>query len=575
MKSNLALIGSLLLVLSGTVLGDTPMERILSALEAGEISEAEAAELLLMSVNDFENVPSRFTEGADSEICGTPAMMEALRLVGDTDVPLANRPVLSGPEYTLDSPSGHFKIHWTDSGADATNSSYVNSIALAADSAWAVQCDQMEFFQPPPDNNVGGDNKYDIYVKYLSGATLGYTTCSGEYHPPDSTHDCSASHIVMNNNITSIGTRVCTVAHEFQHAIQMSYDYNEPTWFMENCAVWMEEMTYPDYNDYLQYISYGENALRYPWLDIRTGAMYWYGAFTWPWMMWDRWGYESVRSVWEYCAETSGNNMLAAHDDMFADHGLTFEQFFMDYSAWRWFTATNWYSGCGMYNPEAALWLPGPRVLPYHEASSLPFSGDQTTNFEPEQWGIHWIRVTLDDYQDEWIEFDFDGRDGFEWDLGVIMQDLDGDRHYFEWYDCDPSSGDLTVTVGASGWDYAIFIPAFISSSPLDHLYTFDITAIGTGLEGSPDVTDQFDLDVSSNPMPANGSVSFNMPQAGRAEIHVYDMSGRVAATLLDGEVPAGVNTVEFQGTDLSSGTYFIMLFADGRMASQKVVLAE
>ncbi len=571
MKSSLTLLGSLLLVLSGIAMGDTPMERILSSLEAGEISEMEAAELLVQSVTDYDNLPSLYTDGTDAAPCGTPALLEAMRLGGGTD--LANRPVLTGPEYIIDTPSGHFKIHWTDSGADATNSSYANTVALAADSAWAVECDNMGFIHPPPDMNVGGDNKYDMYLCYLGGGVLGYTTCAGEYHPPDSTHSCSASHIVIGSNIAASGTRVCTVAHEFQHAIQMSYDYNEPTWFMENCAVWMEEMVYPTVNDYIMYISYGENPIRYPWMDIRSGSMYWYGAFTWPWMMWDRWGYESVRTIWEYCAETYGNTMLSAHDDMFADHGMTFEEFFMDYGVWRWFTASNWYSGCGMYNPEAALWNPGPRVLPYHEASSLPFTGDQTANYEPDTWGIHWIRVNLTNYQNDWIEMSFDGRDGFEWNLGVIMQDLSG-RHYFEWYDCDASTGNLDVTVGAEGWDYAIFFPALISTSPLDHLYEFTISSLGTGLEGSPDVTDQLNLSVSSNPMNAGGSVTFNMPEAGNAQLQVYDMSGRVAATLLDDNILAGSHTVQFQGTDLSNGTYFIMLFADDRMSSQKVVLA-
>ncbi|MBN2586355.1 MAG: T9SS type A sorting domain-containing protein [Candidatus Fermentibacteraceae bacterium] len=573
MRSYLTLLGSLLLVLSGIATGDTPMERILSSMEAGEISGTEAAELLVQSVTDYDNLPSLYTDGTDAARCGTPALLEAMRLTGETDSPLANRPVLTGPEYTIDSPSGHFKIHWTDSGADATNSSYANTVVLAADSAWAVQCDDMGFIHPPPDMGVGGDDKYDMYICYLGGGVLGYTTCNGEYHPPDSTHSCSASHVVIGSNITASGTRVCTVAHEFQHAIQMSYDYNEPTWFMENCAVWMEEMVYPTVNDYLMYISYGENPIRYPWMDIRSGSMYWYGAFTWPWMMWDRWGYESVRSIWEYCAAQVGNTMLAAHDDMFADHGMTFEEFFMDYGCWRWFTAGNWYAGCGMYNPEVVLWNPGPRVLPYHEVTSLPFTGDQTTNYEPDTWGIHWVRVNLTNYQNDWIEMSFDGRDGFEWNMGVIMQDLSG-RHYFEWYDCDPTTGNLDVTVGACGWDYAIFFPALISTSPLDHLYEISISSLGTGIEGSPDVTDQLNLSVSSNPMTAGGSVTFNMPEAGNAQLQVYDMSGRVAATLLDDDIQAGQHSVQFQGTDLSNGTYFIMLFADDRMSSQKVVLA-
>ncbi len=571
MKSSLIIVGSLMLIFSSIAVGDTSADRILSSLEAGEITETEAAELLFQSVTDFENLPVSYREGVDLVPCGTPALLEASRLEAGLDSPLANRPSMSGPEYTFVSPDGHFRIHWTDSGTDAVVLSYANTIAVAADSSWQVQCNEMNFITPPPDNGVGGDDLYDIYIKYLSGGTLGYTSHNGEYHPPDSTHACSASHIVMGSKITGTGQRICTVAHEFQHAIQMSYDYNEPTWFMENCAVWMEEMVYPSVNDYLPYLSGGENALRTPWMDIRSGAMYWYGALTWPWMMWDRWDYSAVREVWENCAAIGGGNMIAAHEDMFVARGTTWNNFFMDYGLWRWFTAGNWFTGCGMYDEEASIWVPGPRVLPWHVVNSLPFSGDQTAAFPPDQYGIHWIEVDLSSYQSDWIEMDFNGRDYFDWKLGVIMQDDAGD-FCFNWYHCDATSGDITVTVGADGWDSAIFFPAFMSNSPLDHTYTFDITSLGTGIEGSPETSDILSLNVSSNPIQAGGFVTFDLPSAGNARMCVYDMSGRAAAVLLDEEMQTGSHTVQFDGSDLADGTYFIVLFADGMISGQKVV---
>jgi hypothetical protein len=571
MKSSFIVIASLLLVISSTALGDTPMDRILSALEAGEITDAEAADLLLQSVTEYESLPSRFVDGTDAVRCGTPALQEAYHLSGDTD--FANRPVMSGPEYTITSPDGHFVIHWTDSGADAVSATYANSVAEAADSSWDIECDQMNFFTPPPDNGVGGNDLYDMYIKMLSGGTLGYTTHSGEYHPPDSTHSCSASHIVIGSTISGTGMRNCTVSHEFQHAIQMSYDYNEATWFMENCAVWMEEMVYPTVNDYLGYLSYGENALRSPWMDIRSGSMYWYGALTWPWMMWDRWDYEAVREVWELCAATTGNNTVQAHEDMFNNHGTCWENFFMDYGLWRWFTASNWNSSLGlMYCAEAATWTPGPRVLPWHVVTSLPFSGDQGPAYLPDTWGIHWIEVDLSSYQDQWIQFAFDGRDYFEWNLGVIMQD-NGNNFSFKWYNCDPTTGEYTVTIGADGWDSAIFFPAFVDLSPLDHNYTFDITLLGTGIEEDPATSDLLNLSVSSNPIQSGGFVTFDLPTAGNANLRVYDMSGRTAAVLLDEDMQAGSHSVQFAGDNLSDGTYFIMLFANDQISAQKVVL--
>jgi len=571
MRISFAVLSSLLLLLSGAALADTTMDRILSDLEAGQIDNVEAAQLLALSVTDYDQLESRYTDGVEAGYCGTPAIMEALRLVEEMDIVLANRPTLSGPEYTFNSPDGHFKIHWTDSGSDATNLAYATTIAVAADSSWQKQCNEMGFITPPPDMNVGGDMLYDIYVCYLSGGTLGYTSPSGEFHPPDSTQDCSASHIVMNSNIPSAGQRICTVAHEFQHAVQMSYDYHEKTWFMENCAVWMEEMVYPSINDYLPYIQYGENALRSPWMDIRSGAMYWYGAFTWPWMMWDRWGYESVRNVWEYCYVVNGENTEEAHIEMFDDKGTDWESYFMDYCCWRWFTATNWFSGCGMYNPEVTLWTPGPRVLPWHEITSIPATGDETM-YGPAAYGNAWIRVDLSGLQGHSIRMYFDGLENFDWDLGVIMQDM-GTAFTWNWYECDPTTGDYYIDVDATGWDYAIFVVGAVEDAPQDHTYNFGIVDV-TGIEGSPDPTGTLNLQVSSNPIQSGDVVSFNMPSTGSAIIKVYDVSGRVTATLLDQEVQAGNHSVQFSDANLSEGTYFIMLFADDQIEGRKVVLS-
>ncbi len=572
MKRSLTVLISALLVISSVSLGDTTMDRILSDLETGKITDSMAVDYLLQSITNYENLPPDYTEGTDAAVCGTPVILEALRLSGDSDSPLLSRPPLSGPEYLITSPDGHFVIHWTDSGSDAVTSAYANDVAVAADSAWQVESVEMSFNHPPPDNGLGGDDRYDMYIRHLTGGTLGYTSPSGEFHPPDSTQACSASHVVIGSTISNDGVKHCTVAHEFQHAIQFSYSYQEPTWFMENCAVWMEEMVYPDVNDYKQYISYGENSLRYPWMDIRSNAMYWYGAFTWPWMMWNRWGYESVREIWENCAAVAGNNMLAAHDTMFANHGTDFESFFMDYGCWRWFTSSNWFSGCGMYIEEASTWSPGPRVLPWHLISSLPDSGDQTPNFPPERWGIHWIKVDLSNYQDQWITMDFNGRDYFEWDLGVIMQDNAG-RFNFQWYECDPATGDKSVSVGADGWDTVIFFPAFMSNSPLDHTYTFNISSDGTGIEGPSSTTAPLEMNLSSNPMNGSGFITFNLPTDGNASMYIYDMSGRIASTLINEDMQAGSHSVQLEGSNLSEGTYFIMLFADDQICGQKMVI--
>jgi len=570
-----AFLAAIPLLLAGTALGTTSRELILDELESGGISEAEAVRLLVASVTHPADVPAELT-GSDPDPCGTPALHEAVLLSGATgiEVPglltLANRPTLSGPEYTFNSPDGHFKIHWTDSGVDATTLAYAQSVAEYADDSWQTECVEMGYFVPPPDGMVGGDNLYDIYIAQIS--SLGYTSSGGEFKPPDSTHACSASHIVI---LRGMGTNVlkATVAHEFQHAVQMSYDYNEPTWFMENCAVWMEEQVFPEANDYINYLHGGENPLRKPWWDIRaTDGLYWYGGVTWAFLISGRVGDVAVREVWENCADVVGNNMLTAQEDMFEDHGMTFEQGLMEYACWRWFTAANWYAGSEIYFPECSLWTPGPYVFSYHVHNSLPASGDEGV-YEPERFGIHWIKVNLEDYQGGWVEMAFNGRNNFEWSLGVLLWNTDGD-HQYAWYECDPSTGDKTVAVSAAGWDWAIFIPSFLSETSLDHYYEYDVT-YETGIAEGENPPAMIDLRLSSNPMSPGDAIAFDMPAPGRARLAVYDLAGRNAAVLFDGDVSAGSHSIVFDGAGLAPGAYFVTLQSANQTATRKMVLTD
>ena len=46
-----------------------------------------------------------------------------------------------------------------------------------------------------------------------------------------------------------------TIAHEFHHAIQFGYyQGSDSIWWQESTSTWMEEVVYPDVDDYLQYL---------------------------------------------------------------------------------------------------------------------------------------------------------------------------------------------------------------------------------------------------------------------------------------------------------------------------------
>jgi hypothetical protein len=557
-----------LLLLSLCMYADTVYQRIEND---QELTVDQKALYFVYSVLAQDKLPLEYTVDASSGRSGTPALHEATLLLDRVSsatlneiVDLAQRPSLSGSPLSFVTTGGHFKMHYTLTGNDACTLAYAQSIGNYMDYAWAEECGRMGFFTPPPDHLVGGDDLYDVYVAHLNGGTLGYTTSSGEYKPPDSTHSCSASHIVMGNSLGEDHQKV-TTAHEFQHAIQMSYDYQEPTWFMENCAVWVEDQIWDDINDYLGYFSVG--AIRKPYKSITSGSMYWYGASYWPRMMGLMNGYQAVREVWENCAATAGNNMLSAQNEMFAAHGSSFENGFMQYGLWRYMVGPQWAASFNLYDEEADTWGT-PLVLPWNRVNTLPYSGNQGSNpsYLIDVYGIAWIKVKLENYQDGWVQIDFNGRDGFEWDLGAII--FNDNNVQFEWFNCDPSTGEKTVAVPTKGWDYAIFFPALINRNSLTPKYTFDISYT-TGIEEEETVSD-LGLDVVSNPMTTGSAVNFNLPSSGYADLSVVDMAGRRVSTLFSAETESGFHTADFQG-GLSSGTYFVVLRHENSIETARV----
>ena len=82
----------------------------------------------------------------------------------------------------------------------------------------------------------------------------------------------------------------------------------------------------------------------------------------------------------------------------------------------------------------------------------------------------------------------------------------------------------------------------------------------------------------SPNPFNPQTSVSFNLPRDGRASLEVYDVSGRLVRTLVDGNLPAGDHSVTWSGDDddgrgVATGTYLLRLRQGGISEVQRVTL--
>ena len=78
-------------------------------------------------------------------------------------------------------------------------------------------------------------------------------------------------------------------------------------------------------------------------------------------------------------------------------------------------------------------------------------------------------------------------------------------------------------------------------------------------------------------PNPFNPMTNFEiqMPKSGFVKLAVFDITGKEVAVLINQELNAGVYSVDFDASNLSSGTYFYRMGADNFSEIKKMVLVK
>ena len=83
---------------------------------------------------------------------------------------------------------------------------------------------------------------------------------------------------------------------------------------------------------------------------------------------------------------------------------------------------------------------------------------------------------------------------------------------------------------------------------------------------------------VAPNPFGYNTRIAYRAPRTGHVLIQVYDVHGRLIATLVDTSVDAGAHAIfwnaqDDKGSDVASGIYFIRMIAFGQETIRKALL--
>jgi hypothetical protein len=300
------------------------------------------------------------------------------------------------------SPSGRFRIHYDtvnvhqpamlDSAGNPIPDSfeeYVDSVGAIFDFSYTILVETLGFDAPPSDGSMGGGPEYDIYIEQLGSNTFGMTVFGDLISTaPNFKY---ASYIVIDNDYYEIrtpglnGLRV-TAAHEFHHAIQLgSYGvWNTPTssdfYFYEITSSWLEDVVYPEINDY-QF-----DAQRYfnQFRDVQ-GRSYSFTHYSllfpgyeraiWAHYLARRYGDSMIRQVWEEMKDRPFLNSLFA---VLQKYGTDIALELSTFSVWNYYTADR-------ANPVIS-YTDGnlfPRFSPNSIATFTGFEATVATSFHP------------------------------------------------------------------------------------------------------------------------------------------------------------------------------------------------
>jgi len=88
------------------------------------------------------------------------------------------------------------------------------------------------------------------------------------------------------------------------------------------------------------------------------------------------------------------------------------------------------------------------------------------------------------------------------------------------------------------------------------------------------EIPDKFELSQNyPNPFNPVTNIKIRLPETGMVNLIVFDVAGKFVASLVSGELSAGVYNVGFDASVLSSGTYFYRIEAGDFTDVKKMVL--
>ncbi len=477
------------------------------------------------------------------------------------------------------SPAGLFSFSYLTTGGNAvplTDTSPANGIpdrvercAEYSDFSWAHEITTLGFMAPA----LPADGTYDM--SFESMGAYGYTTLSG-----------FSTRIVLHNTFlgfpnnddpdgNALGAAKVTVAHEFKHASQFTNSgWSEGGW-VELDATWAEDIVYPATNDYHNYTNTnGGSVLGQPWTSLDSGGTGSYEDCLWQHYLSGRFGDQVIVDFWDLRRSNPGVSYQATTRDLLPLYGSSWQDSYPGYIEWAWFTGSRSEPPFGF--PDALdlkrmnLRLSAVDTFPWSRNDSVARLAGHPYRFNQ---GAATGRARIV----------FDGADTIDgWVVSVITEQPDGTFTIVR-PELDANFAcDYTVPASWSTLEYVGVIVTNTMRSGDVQSYSLNVTdeAPSTGVE--PTRLDRLErlalLPSTPNPFRRDTRIRWSAPRATQGSVRIYDISGRLVRTLVDGALPAGAGEVAWDGLDNSgravpSGVYWTRIEIDRESVARKVTL--
>ena len=519
-----------------------------------------------------------------------------------------SRPSLNG-EKTHNSPSGYFKIHYATIGSDTVYKASVDTLPADSVPDYVNRCgeifDSVLYFEtvtlgyqgPPTDGTGGGDSRYDVYLKAINNA-YGYTVAE-----PTLPYHSEPSYIVMENDYIGFGylnvldpLRV-TTAHEFFHAIQFGYDFEEyynngdyKLYWVELSSTWMEDMAYDYVNDYLNYLS---SFFVRPWVSLESTSnpLHPYGSCVWAFFLQERFDTTIIRDIWTKCGEVWGENIIPATEYALASRGSSYDDAFREFTVWNFFTSTradtlNFYSEGNKYPSSASI---TPVTDEYH--STYPVHKDpDSLSHPPEHLGSNYVWFKPSSSPGG-LQMYFDGDDNADWRVSVIGY-KSGSPAWIREFNLDLLSkkGSLSL-YNWTLYSDILMVPAMVTKYAESFNYGYSDTfysGLDAGTEKDQSLPSKFLLEQNyPNPFNPSTTIPFTVSRKGQGagvkspiptSLIIYNILGQRVRTLVDEEKLTGEYKVIWDGKDevgedVASGIYFYKLKSGDISQTKKMLL--